>query len=131
MIGASGERQTLRLVARHADWWNDVARPDDILRRKLAALADHCQAIGRPFDSIRKTLMLRVYIDRSHAAALNRAGDRLAGDEPALAGDPSAIRDRLAEYTELGFSLCQIVFPNFPDTDDMRLFMEEVMPAFA
>jgi alkanesulfonate monooxygenase SsuD/methylene tetrahydromethanopterin reductase-like flavin-dependent oxidoreductase (luciferase family) len=131
MIGGSGERHTLRLVARHADWWNDVARLDDVLRRKLAALSDHCQEVGRPFGSIRKTLMLRVYIDRSHAAALNRAGDKLAGDEPALAGDPSAIRDRLAEYAELGISLCQIVFPNFPDTDDMRLFMDEVMPAFA
>jgi alkanesulfonate monooxygenase SsuD/methylene tetrahydromethanopterin reductase-like flavin-dependent oxidoreductase (luciferase family) len=130
MIGGSGERHTLRLVARHADWWNDVARPPDIVRRKLAALGNHCQAAGRPYDSIRKTLMAQVIIDRSHAAALNRAGDRLAGDQPPLAGDPSAIRDRLTEYVELGISMFQIVFPNFPDTDDMRLFMDEVLPAF-
>jgi alkanesulfonate monooxygenase SsuD/methylene tetrahydromethanopterin reductase-like flavin-dependent oxidoreductase (luciferase family) len=131
MIGGSGERHTLRLVAKYADWWNDVARPSDTLRRKLAALRDHCQAVGRPFDSLRKTLMLRVIIDRSHSAALNRAGDKLAGDEPPLAGDPAAIRDGLTEYAELGISLFQIVFPNFPDTDDMRLFMDEVLPAFA
>jgi alkanesulfonate monooxygenase SsuD/methylene tetrahydromethanopterin reductase-like flavin-dependent oxidoreductase (luciferase family) len=131
MIGGSGERHTLRLVARHADWWNDAARPPAVVRRKLSALHDHCQAVGRSYDSIRKTLMVQVIIDRSQAAALNRAGDRLAGDQPPVAGDPSAIRDRLTEYAELGISLCQIVFPNFPGTDDMRLFMDEVLPAFA
>src|SRR5207244_9756252 len=36
MIGGSGERHTLRLVARHADWWNDVARPPAVVRGKLA-----------------------------------------------------------------------------------------------
>jgi alkanesulfonate monooxygenase SsuD/methylene tetrahydromethanopterin reductase-like flavin-dependent oxidoreductase (luciferase family) len=130
MIGGSGERHTLRLVATYADWWNDVARPPAVVRRKLAALHDHCQAVGRPYDSIRKTLMVQVIIDRSQAAAVNRAGDRLTSDQPPLAGDPSAIRDRLTEYAELGISLFQIVFPNFPDTDDMRLFMDEVLPAF-
>lgn len=72
---------------------------------------------------------MRVAIDRSHAAALGRAGLR----EPRtllLAGDPAAIRDQLAELAELGISLCQIVLPGFPATSDRHLFVDEVMPAF-
>ncbi len=131
MIGGSGERRTLRLVARHADWWNDLIRPREVLERKLAVLRDHCQAEGRDYAQLRKTLMARVYIDRSHAAALERAGDALQSDNPPLAGDPSAVREQLHELAELGIDLCQLIFPRFPETDDLQLFIDEVLPAFS
>jgi hypothetical protein len=31
---------------------------------------------------------------------------------------------------EMGFELCISVFPRFQELDDMRLFANEVMPAF-
>jgi alkanesulfonate monooxygenase SsuD/methylene tetrahydromethanopterin reductase-like flavin-dependent oxidoreductase (luciferase family) len=131
MIGGGGEQRTLRVVARHADWWNDVARPPDVLRRKLAVLRDYCQEEGRDYARLRKSSMLRVYIDRSHAAALERAGDALQSDNPPLAGDPAAVREQLHELAEIGIDLCQLIFPRFPDTDDLRLFIDEVLPAFS
>jgi len=43
----SGEQRTLRVVARHADWWNaDYYSPAEY-GRKLSILHDHCRAIGR------------------------------------------------------------------------------------
>jgi len=131
MIGGGGERYTLRAVARHADWWNDVNRAPDVLRRKLSALRDHCVAEGRDYDRIRKTLTARIFLNRSHSKALELAGDGLQGAEPVMAGDPSAVRDRLLELAELGFDLMVAVFPNFQELDDMKLFVDEVMPAFA
>lgn len=130
MIGGGGEQRTLRVVARYADWWNDVASTPDVIRHKLGVLREHCQAEGRDYDRIRKTLMVRVAIDRSHAAALGRAAALPEPRTSLLAGDPAAIRDQLAELAELGISLCQIVLPGFPDTSDLRLFVDEVMPAF-
>ena len=47
-----------------------------------------------------------------------------------MAGDPSAVREQLAAMAELGFDLCISVFPRFQELDDMRLFANEVMPAF-
>ena len=41
------------------------------------------------------------------------------------------MRERLSELAELGFDLCILPFPRFQEMDDVKLFMDEVMPAFA
>jgi alkanesulfonate monooxygenase SsuD/methylene tetrahydromethanopterin reductase-like flavin-dependent oxidoreductase (luciferase family) len=131
MVGGSGKKLTLRVVARHADWWNEEYRPAEALLQDLAALREHCQAESRDFDRLRKTVMIWTYLDRSHAKALDRAGDILNGDRPAMAGDPAAIRDQLTELADMGFEQAMLVFPNFPETDDLRLFLDEVVPHFS
>ena len=128
MIGGGGEQRTLRVVARHADWWNDVLRPPDELRHKLAVLRRHCEAEGRDYDSLPKSVNVRIVLDRSHSAALARAA--ALGDAPCLKGDPAAVRDQLAALADLGVSMFQVVLAGFPATDDLRLFLDEVVPAF-
>ena len=53
MIGGSGEKKTLRLVAQYADACNIAASPD--AARKLDVLRAHCDAVGRSYDDIEKT----------------------------------------------------------------------------
>jgi F420-dependent oxidoreductase-like protein len=53
MIGGSGERKTLRFVARYAQACNLFPGPD--LARKLDVLRAHCDAEGRDYDEITKT----------------------------------------------------------------------------
>jgi alkanesulfonate monooxygenase len=53
MIGGSGEKKTLRLVAQYADACNIAATPD--AARKLDVLRAHCDAVGRNYDDIEKT----------------------------------------------------------------------------
>jgi F420-dependent oxidoreductase-like protein len=62
LIGGMGERRTLRLVAEHADACNLFDIPDDgaTIRRKLDVLARHCEAVGRPFEEILKTVSTRL-----------------------------------------------------------------------
>ena len=55
LIGGSGERKTLRLVAQYAQACNLFAGPD--LPRKLDVLRRHCDAVGRDYDTIEKTVM--------------------------------------------------------------------------
>ena len=58
MIGGSGERKTLRLVAQHADACNIFARPE--APHKLDVLRAHCETEGRDYDEIEKTTILSV-----------------------------------------------------------------------
>ncbi len=55
LIGGSGERRTLRIVARYADAWSADGGDPETLARKNAVLDDHCRAIGRDPASIRRT----------------------------------------------------------------------------
>jgi alkanesulfonate monooxygenase len=55
LIGGGGERKTLRLVARYAQACNLFAGPE--LQHKLDVLRQHCDAVGRDYDEIQKTVM--------------------------------------------------------------------------
>ena len=55
LIGGSGERKTLRLVARYAQGCNLFPGPD--LEHKLEVLRGHCEREGRDYDEIEKTVL--------------------------------------------------------------------------
>ena len=55
LIGGSGEKKTLRLVARYAQACNLFGGPD--LPHKLDVLRAHCEAEGRPYDDVQKTVV--------------------------------------------------------------------------
>jgi alkanesulfonate monooxygenase SsuD/methylene tetrahydromethanopterin reductase-like flavin-dependent oxidoreductase (luciferase family) len=130
MIGGDGEKLTLRAVAEHGDWWNAMSRPVDVLRRKVAALEAHCEAVGRDPATVVRTITFVAFLDQDGAAARRAAGSRLEGETVAFAGDPAAMIDHLVALADLGFEHVQLVFPGFPGTADMELFLEQVRPAF-
>jgi alkanesulfonate monooxygenase SsuD/methylene tetrahydromethanopterin reductase-like flavin-dependent oxidoreductase (luciferase family) len=69
LIGGSGREKTLRTTARHADLWNGYGEPDRIAETS-AVLATRCAEVGRPFESIERTVTMEVVIRDSRAAAL-------------------------------------------------------------
>ena len=133
MVGGDGEQRTLRAVAELADWWNSVMRPLPVLRHKLQVLEQHCRDLGRDYNSIRKTLTRVVYLAATRSEAERWAAaygvERDAPGSP-FVGDPAALIDPLHELIDLGFDLFQMVFAGFPDTADLRVFVDEVLPAF-
>lgn len=130
MIGGDGEQRTLRAVAQYADWWNTVMRPPALLRHKLQVLEQHCRDVGRDYASIRKTLTRVLYLAPTRAEAESWAGPSINDPTPPFVGDPPALVDHLNELIDLGFDLFQLVFAGFPDTTDLKLFVDRVLPHF-
>jgi F420-dependent oxidoreductase-like protein len=74
LIGGTGEKRTLPLVARYADACNVFDLPDGgaTVRHKLDVLAGLCAAIGRPYAEIEKTISTRWTAGESAAAFAER-----------------------------------------------------------
>ena len=98
---------------------------------KLDALKRHCDAVGRDFSTLRKTLNVRVAIAKTQAEAKAMVEKRMRPGSHPVVGDPAAVRDQLTELADLGFDFSVLTFMNFQELDDLKLFVDEVMPAFA
>jgi F420-dependent oxidoreductase-like protein len=80
LVGGSGERKTLRLVARYGDACNLFEFGGmEALRHKLEVLRDHCAAEGRPYEEIQKTTFGQVGETESTDQLVDRFG-RLASE---------------------------------------------------
>jgi F420-dependent oxidoreductase-like protein len=94
MIGGSGERKTLRLVAQYADACNIFGGPKEVAQ-KLDVLRRHCDAVGRDPNEIEVTVMFRDFPAGTTADDLLRSAEEFAaigastlvtgavGDDPA------------------------------------------------
>lgn len=60
MIGGSGEKKTLRMVAQYADACNLGVMDGQVPTRKLEVLRGHCESVGRDYDDIEKTAMIPI-----------------------------------------------------------------------
>lgn len=74
VVGGTGAKKTLRLVAEYADACNVFDIPDrgESVRRALDALAGHCADIGRSYDEIEKTISTRLEVDESAESFASR-----------------------------------------------------------
>ncbi len=63
VIGGSGEKLTLRIVAQYASIWNFVGGSIEDFRHKNEVLNQHCAAIGRDPASIERSIQWRINYD--------------------------------------------------------------------
>ena len=136
MIGGKA-KPTLRTVARHADIWNTFGSPE-IFREKLGILKEWCAKEGRDFDSIEKSVGLKIEMsgDKSREEALiqNRMKAWKLSYESSrghlLLGEPEAVKDQIAAFHELGIThIVILMFAPF-DMHSLRVFAEKVMPSY-
>jgi F420-dependent oxidoreductase-like protein len=122
LVGGSGERRTLRLVARHADMSHWFAAPLEELQRKTEILERHCEAEGRDPSSIVRTLaapVLLVESEQQAAAALERIpSERRAMFIPST---PEQAAERLRQYVDAGFQGFTFNNPTLPTVESLEL----------
>src|SRR5262249_40364173 len=69
LIGGMGEKKTLALVAQYAQSCNLLAVQPEVIRQKLEVLNRHCEALGRDYAGIEKTLTAGAFFDENMQSA--------------------------------------------------------------
>lgn len=137
MIGGSGERKTLRTVARYADQWNAMGTIEK-LRHKDEVLRGHCEAVGRDQAEIRRTVGCKPIIRGTEAEARRVWEAQLAHNRTPMAdvatddtfwvGTPEQVAERMIGCVEIGFStfLAELAAPY--DDETLERWIGEVKP---
>ena len=140
MIGGSGEKKTLRTVAKHADLWNAMGTPEE-MAHKVNVLRGHCEAVGRDVGEIEFTIGVKLTIRDSAAeaervwkAAMEHNQTPLADvedDVTFLNVTPEQAVERIAPFVELGFRHIISEQPAPYDAETLERFVGEVAPRLA
>ena len=130
LIGGNGEHVLLKLVAQYGNACN-VFGDFATLARKFAALQEHCEAIGRDSQSIRRTTETLCIIGETDEQAQALLPDALRARygpalQTALIGSLKTIRQRLAAYEAVGVQELLLRFPHAATRlDAIRHFAQE------
>jgi alkanesulfonate monooxygenase SsuD/methylene tetrahydromethanopterin reductase-like flavin-dependent oxidoreductase (luciferase family) len=137
MIGGSGERKTLRIVAESADMWNAFGSAE-VLAAKDAVLRAHCADVGRDPSTIERTVGCKITIrdtaaeaERAVRAALehNRAPVSLATTDATFwTGTAEQIAEIMVGYRDVGFETFIVELPAPYDVETIHALIEVVKP---
>ena len=136
LIGGSGERRTLRLVAKYADACNLFGTVPTI-RHKLEVLERHCEDVGRDPAEIIKTRLGALVIAPTRQEARRKAEKRWAERNVAEAwrtsyvvGDPDGVVEQVGEYFDAGLDGLLFNMPDAYDLDVVALAGKTLTSAF-
>ncbi len=128
LVGGSGERRTLRLVARYADAANLFGEPD-VVAHKVRVLARHCADVGRDPATVEVTHLSTVLVGRDDAevaAALDRIRPPRTGAERfAAASGAGTVGDhvgRFRAFAEAGVRTAVVSLADLGDTAPLERF---------
>ena len=135
LIGGSGDRTVLPVVARHADMWNAHGDPAYI-EGKLRVLREHCAELGRDPSEIEASSAIRPLVVRDSAAEIDARFDEIvrrnhqaARDARfAVTGDVETVARRLAEFWKVGVSGFIVQMQSPYDRVSIERLIREVRP---
>ncbi|CAN5645678.1 LLM class F420-dependent oxidoreductase [soil metagenome] len=147
-IAGGGEKKTLRIAARYAQYTNFDGTAD-AFQHKSEILAGHCRDVGTDFDAIVRSANYNVVIGATEADVQDKLAWVRAHYEPYLApdvlesayqqfasgplvGTPEQIVEKLTEARGLGMSYAITYFVDAAyDRSSIELFTDQVIPALA
>ena len=152
LVGGSGEKRTLRIVAAHADEWNATSFGADLsgegletYKRKASILDGYCRDLGRDPATIKRSLMTGFLIG-SDQADIERRGEALAEWMPPLqqapvdqraavlkqrgyfAGTPDQVVAQLQGFASAGVERVMLQHHNQDDFEVLELIAADIMP---
>ncbi len=110
LVGGMGPNKTLRMVAQYADAcnfgeWTGIEN----MKNSLDRLKEHCEDLGRDYDSIEKTSLCTVHLSGKDTVA--------------------SVLERIKVLSELGFSHVIFNMPDVYEITPLEIFGKEIIPA--
>ena len=135
MVGGSGERKTLRMVAQYADARN-VFGDAERIRHLIGVLEGHCERLGRDRSEITKTRLGTMVIATTHEQAQAKLNclRHLAGAtsvDDGHVGDPDKIAEQASALLDAGLDALIFNMPDVHDLETVALVGETLGPCGA
>jgi alkanesulfonate monooxygenase SsuD/methylene tetrahydromethanopterin reductase-like flavin-dependent oxidoreductase (luciferase family) len=145
MVGGSGPRRTLPLVAKYADIWNAGGMTPDEMRERNTLLDGLIVEEGRRPGDVKRTMMKAIFCGRNEAEFEARLRgprrnpanadvptsdvlDGLRTRTKAIIGTPDEVATQIRAYGEAGIEEIMAQFLVVDDFDGLRVLAEEVLP---
>jgi len=137
LIGGSGEKRSLSIVARHADACNISGTPEE-MRHKFRVLEQHCKDAGTDYSKIRRTAQIPLFLNdnpefkkrvlQGISVARGVSEEEAAGS--ILLGSIDEVKAQVERFIEAG--LQEFMLAQWPRShrDSLLRFSREVIPAF-
>ncbi len=144
LIGGTGPKYPLPLVARYANIWNAAMIPPDKFRQRSALLDTLLREAGRKPGDVKRTLMHRFQFGRDEnelerrlspyraqsefaGKSLNEVIDKLrvTGD---IVGTPDSVIEQIQRYAAAGVEELMLQWLDIDDMDGLRAFARSVLP---
>jgi F420-dependent oxidoreductase-like protein len=115
LIGGTGEKKTLRMIAQYGDACNFFAQlGPDVLQHKLTVLQEHCERLNRPYTDIEKTTLDSIEITKD-------------GRNNTLS--PNAAIDLFGSLAEQGIDQAIFSLRNVSDLEPFDVLATQIIPA--
>lgn len=121
LIGGGGEKRTLAIVARYADWWNYNSSTVEEYAHKLSILKKHCENVGRNITDIRLTYLATLSVAKDPSKVIRNPQKHY------IAGTAAEVIQELEQFQDLGVTHFMFRIPTIPT---LEYFLTAVAPHF-
>jgi F420-dependent oxidoreductase-like protein len=141
LIGGTGVKRTLPLVARYADIWNALMVSPEEFHALSGILDELLRAEGRSPTAVRRTLMtnLTFTVDRKSLARMLNLSDAdgtsledavasVQATRKNIVGTPEMVREQIVAYAAAGVDELMMQWLDLDDLDGLRTFANTVFP---
>lgn len=137
LIGGSGEKVLLRIVAEYADIWNNMGWAHSLLPQKIETLRQHCESLKRDPAEIEISQQLLAAIGETETEA-RVATERVLSELPFLSGGEDLIIagraerciERVQKTIDMGATTLILSFGRQPRIETIELFATDVISKF-
>ena len=135
LVGGSGERKTLKIVAKYADACNLFGSAETV-KRKLNILKEHCKSVGRDYNSILKTKLSIIVVEDEKQTSEKKIEQIFKGmpeeqiREFAIHGTPEEVLRQIESFEQVGIQYLIVDLDPTRELEALDVFANKIIKKF-